>query len=217
MISIKNILDNKKWGKYFVKNNIDEILNNPIFDKDLNDISEDFIPTDAISLKKFKEKLLTERISIDTYFSCLDKINWAFEEASIKNPLEYYLLLKNANVVVTMGTNFSELKKYKDENYLMWNTLIDNCAMKYINELEESFMQNGSIPFNQFMEVYNIFERVKGCKVDTSRNMVYELIRYLSEVSVKNDNSVEMIYLINMKIELLSYVDSYKKGNSKGL
>ena len=67
------------------------------------------------------------------------------------------------------------------------------------------------------MEVYNIFERVKGCKVDTSRNMVYELIRYLSEVSVKNDNSVEMIYLINMKIELLSYVDSYKKGNSKGL
>ena len=147
-------------------NNIDEILNNPIFDKDLNDISEDFIPTDAISLKKFKEKLLTERISIDTYFSCLDKINWAFEEASIKNPLEYYLLLKNANVVVTMGTNFSELKKYKDENYLMWNTLIDNCAMKYINELEDSFIQNGSIEqLRKFLLIHIKKGILKECKV----------------------------------------------------
>ena len=198
-----------------MENNIDEILNNPIFDKDLNDISEDFVPYDAISLKKFKEKLLTERISIDTYFSCLDKINWAFEEASIKNPLEYYLLLKNANVVVTMGTNFSELKKYKDENYLMWNTLIDNCAMKYINELEESFIQNGSITFNQFMEVYNIFEEIKGCKVDSRKNKFYELIKFLSEVNVQTRNSEEMMNLINMKAELKSYIDSYKQEHSK--
>ena len=198
-----------------MENNIDEILNNPIFDKDLNDISEDFVPYDAISLKKFKEKLLTERISIDTYFSCLDKINWAFEEASIKNPLEYYLLLKNANVVVTMGTNFSELKKYKDENYLMWNTLIDNCAMKYINELEESFIQNGSITFNQFMEVYNIFEEIKGCKVDSRKNKFYELIKFLSEVNVQTRNSEEMMNLINMKAELKSYIDSYKQEHSQ--
>ena len=191
-----------------MKNNIDEILKN-----NLNDISEDFIPEDETTIKKFKEKLLNEcNISVDTYLRCFAKINRASFIGTIKNPLEFYILLGNTNVI----GNPYQLVGYREINAMLWSFLIDNYAYIYLNDLNESLIvKNGCITLEQFMEVYNIFEETKGWKSDSSKNKFYELIKFLSEVNVQTRNSEEMMNLINMKAELKSYIDSYKQEHSK--
>ena len=197
-----------------MKNNIDEILKNKLnYENDLNDISEDFIPEDETTIKKFKEKLLNEcNISVDTYLRCFAKINRASFIGTIKNPLEFYILLGNTNVI----GNPYQLDGYREINAMLWNFLIDNYAYIYLNNLNESLIvKKGCITLEQFMEVYNIFEEIKGCKVDSRKNKFYELIKFLSEVNVQTRNSEEMMNLINMKAELKSYIDSYKQEHSK--
>ena len=201
-----------------MENNINEILKyRPVFESELNDISKDFVPYNESSFKKFKEKLLTEHnISVSTYLNCFAKINYAYFIGTLENPLEFYLLLKNTNVIVTAWTSYRQRDRYEEVNYLLENSLIDNYADRYLNKLKESFVKNvGSITLEQFLEVYYIFEEIKGCKVDTSKNKFYELIKFLSEVNVQTRNCDEMMNLINMKAELKSYVDSYKTEQSK--
>ena len=198
-----------------MKNNINEILNNKSnYENDLNDISEDFIPEDETTIIKFKEGLLNvHNISVDTYLRCFAKINRASLLGTIKNPLEFYILLRNVNVIDAIGT-YSD--GYREINAMLWNFLIDNYADRYLNKLNETLIVNKRcITLEQFMEVYYIFEEIKGCKVDTSKNKVYELIKFLSEVNVQTRNCDEMMNLINMKAELKSYVDSYKIEQSK--
>lgn len=201
-----------------MKENLDEILKNRSnYENDLNDISEDFIPEDETTIKKFKERLLNEcNISVDTYLRCFAKINRASFIGTIKNPLEFYILLGNTKVVGVICADSYQLDCYREINAMLWSFLIDNYAYIYLNDLNESLIvKNGCITLEQFMEVYNIFEEIKGCKVDSSKNKFYELIKFLSEVNVQTRNSEEMMNLINMKAELKSYVDSYKTEQSK--
>lgn len=180
---------------------------------------------EGLSIKdilEIEKKLINENISVDTYLDYFFKINTACSTGIAKNPLRFYLALRNANVIVSADENDNLFEAYKN----VVNTvkyLISYHAKEYITEdvnlekysesLQASILQNNYVNFEMFKKSYYLFELyvlagIKG-------NKFFEFINLLNGVYVKTDKINEIIDLTNMKARLSTYIKSNTKDNNK--
>lgn len=180
---------------------------------------------EGLSIKdilKIEKKLINENISVDTYLDYFFKINTACSTGIAKNPLRLYLALRNANVILSANDKDNQIEVY-DNVVNTVNYLISNYAKAYINEnnnlekysenLQATMLQNDFITFEMFKQCYYLFELYALAGIKGSN--FFEFISLLNEAYVKTEQINEIIDLTNMKTRLSSYIESYKKENSK--
>ena len=112
---------------------------------------------------ELEKELRTQSISVDNYSNYFFMINTACSKGIIKNPLRFYLALKNANVVVNANEKDNRLEVYNTIVNTV-NYLISNYAKAYINEnnnlekcsdsLQVALLENNCIAFEMFKKCY---------------------------------------------------------------
>lgn len=171
---------------------------------------------------EIEKKLINDNINVDTYLDYFFKINTACSTGLAKEPLRFYLALRNANVTVSANDKDNQIEVY-DNVVNTVNYLISNYAKAYINEnnnlekysenLQATMLQNDFITFEMFKQCYYLFELYALAGIKGSN--FFEFISLLSEAYVKTEQINEIIDLTNMKTRLSSYIESYKKEYSK--
>lgn len=184
--------------------------------------NEKILTEEEKDIMELEKVLSNQSISINDYSNAFFTINTAQSKGIIKNPLRFYLALKNASVVVKADDNGSQLDVYKNLVNTV-NYLISEYAKKYISSdidldnyigvLQNSIEESKYITFDVFKSAYYLFEvyvlaGIKG-------NKFYDFICALNESYVESDKVNEIIDLTNMKARLSSYIESYKKDYSK--
>lgn len=202
-----------------MENNVDEMINKLV---ENNSDNKEVLSDDEKNYMELEKELRTKSININEYSYYFFKINTACSKGTIKNPLRFYLALKNASVVVRADENGSQFDVYKNLVNTV-NYLISEYAKRYISDdnnldsyneaLQASILQNGYITFEGFKESYYLFELyvlagIKG-------NKFFDFVSLLNEVYVKTDKINEIIDLTNMKTRLSDYIQTYNNDYGK--
>lgn len=202
-----------------MKNNVEDMINKLV---ENNSDNKEVLSDEEKNYMELEKELRTQSVSVDNYSNYFFMINTACSKGIIKNPLRFYLALKNANVVVNANEKDNRLEVYNTivntVNYLISKYAegyisMDDGIDSYNEVLQSSIMQSGYITFEGFKESYYLFELyvlagIKG-------NKFFDFVSLLNEVYVKTDNINEIIDLTNMKARLSSYIQTYKNDYGK--
>lgn len=175
------------------------------------------------SIMELEKLLSNHNISIDDYSDAFFAINTAHSKGIIKNPLRFYLALRNASVVLKPDDGEKRLEFYKNlvntvDYVIAVNTksyFSIDCDLHSYNEfLQSSIQQSKYITFETFKKAYYLFELYVLLGIKT--NNFYEFMCLLNEAYVaETDEITEIIDITNMKAKLSAYIESYKKEYGK--
>ena len=152
------------------------------------------------SLKAFQ--ILGDNISYSAFNKDVEKMANYFENmkrSAIQIAIENSYYFAVAYFAVIISNNIAVLS--------------NNNLEKYSENLQATMLQNDFITFEMFKQCYYLFELYALAGIKGSN--FFEFISLLNEAYVKTEQINEIIDLTNMKTRLSSYIESYKKENSK--